>query len=174
MSMKDRLGYEVYPAMLTKELDKVRRQVNIQPHRFIPTKPSHIQVGAFYQIVGTIANTQPEAILRARKADATIKLPPQMVQVQSPIRYDPLGQGCFDAILWCDCGEWFKSTPMMWRTVVHLHQVNVPEHGLHDHHLERIGDEYTAGLKKLVEQNAKDDYGEMVGYRVNRYSGGTA
>ena len=118
-----------------------------------PVRADQIDVGALYRIVGTVQN-------KGGVTDATLIIPPQMVRVEGKAVFrDVFDVGYIPVTLWSDMGSMGKCC---FKTILPLDTVNVPPHGLHDRHLERIPDDIARAFGLLKEENRKDDYTEMV------------
>lgn len=112
------------------------------------TRVSQISVGSFYRIVGTDSSGLP--------------IPPQVVRIETPVHYrSVVAPGSCKVSLWADCGA--QGRLFQPGGILHMDQVNIPEHGLHDRHLEKVPDELSRAVGAMAEQNAEQDYAEMVG-----------
>jgi|TARA_R100001530_G_C4178574_1_gene118779 hypothetical protein len=102
------------------------------------TRESQLEVGAWYKIVGTTSSG--------------FELPPQAFLLEE--KYLPLttvgDRWVKGYMVWGSAGKMFHVEDHK----IQLHEVNVPEHGLHDIHLERVDDEIVRSL----------------GWKVKRYS----
>ena len=137
----------------------VREMTAILPRPVAITRPSQLEVGAFYQIVGSTFHPDAE---RSRLDDRTM-IPYQMVQVTGPPWQDHfLGDLQVPCRLWIDADTLGKH--YFPDHVLPLSDVNVPEHGLHDKHLERIPDEFVKAAGVLREANRQQSYAEIVGW----------
>lgn len=131
----------------------------------VVTREDQVIEGAFYVIRGTVKN--PDANRNPYLDDST-PLPPQLVQVTSGVLRDhEMGQPYVQVRMWIDLGEMGKHYYP--ETYLPLWDVNVPENGNNDHHLERVPDRLAEAFGVLDDQNRKADYGEMVGFRKERY-----
>ena len=98
------------------------------------TRESQLEIGAWYLIKGSTSSGFP--------------LPPQVFHLEQkhiPITAvaDRWVQGW---MLWGCAGQIFESPNHR----LQLHQVNVPEHGEHDIHLERVDDQQAAEISRNV------------------------
>ena len=144
----------------------------IQPQFFRVSRPDQIIPGEYYLLVGTTSNANmPPAYLKSRKMDTRIRMPPTLVRPLSRVYYTGLGVGQFRVWFYIIPGEW-KQKQMRegyaYTSIWSLDEINVPEHGAHDHHLVRVPNGYVACLTEIRNQNRKADYGEVVGYRVGK------
>lgn len=140
--------------------------MNITTQSFFVRSTDQIEVGAFYQIIGTITN--PDAKFRPW-LDDRLPLPPQFIQVSGPVVYAENEEPYIPCTLFVDVGEAKEHKPYMIKSALRLHEVNIPEHGVHDHHLVKVPDGLMAALGATRKTNKQNDYGEMVGYRLGRY-----
>lgn len=145
----------------------------VQPDFVHVTKPSHIIPGKYYLLMGTVSNLyMPESYRKSRKMDSTVRLPPTIVCPLSGVLYhSEFDIGHFRVWFMVVPGKWKQGQKKVGYEYVSdwdLSEINVPEHGRHDHHLVRIRNGLVAGMQMLKDQNRRDDYGEMVGYAVGK------
>ena len=93
------------------------------------TRESQLEVGAWYMIKGSTSSGLP--------------LPPQVINLPPFGSGDRWIQGW---MLWGCAGQVFESPNHR----IQLHQINIPEHGDHDIHLERVDDLQVANIKRGV------------------------
>ena len=127
--------------------------MNIRPVALIPTRPTHLEVGILYLLRGTVFNRPVE------KLDRELPIPPQLVRIEGKPVLDMVGVGHVPVTLYVDMGRMGKAH---FKTLLGLDQVNIPPHGMHNRHLERIPDDLAWAFGVLEEDNRKQDYREMV------------
>ena len=86
-------------------------------------RPSQLEVGAYYLIKGNDHRFLP--------------IPPQVFRLEQKVIYSLLGEGYVVGTLWWQMLNQAKMEPNHQLT---LYQINVPDRGLSDIHLERIPD----------------------------------
>jgi hypothetical protein len=110
------------------------------------TKAEHLVPGAVYRVVGT-SEGKP--------------IPPQAVRVETkPVFRSIVDPGHVEVTFFTNLGTQGTHT---YRGVMWLTEVNIPEHGKHDRHLERVSDEELGiAAKQMRAENRKQEYTEMV------------
>ena len=112
------------------------------------TRADQIILGKVYQVVGTDG--------------MGVSIPPQILQVDSPVIYrSVMDVGYFRASFWTDLGS-VQGKHFHPNMLVPLESVNIPEHGSHDRHLERIDDRLAEAHGLMKRENRKQDYTEMI------------
>lgn len=93
----------------------------------IPTvsvvRPSQLELGAYYLIKGT--------------DHALLPIPPQVFRLEGKVIHSLLGEGYVTGTLWW---RMWNTARMEQNHQLTLYQINVPDRGLSDIHLERIPD----------------------------------
>ena len=113
--------------------------------RVTVTRPEQLEPGACYRVRGTVDGCE---------------IPPQVVRVESAVEFvSALGVGHCVVTFFTDLGAMGKHTH---RAMLPLHEVNIPEHGQHDRHLERIPDELLGAAAAMEAENMDQDYTERV------------
>ncbi len=113
--------------------------------RVAVTRPEQLEPGACYRVRGTVDGCE---------------IPPQVVRVESAVEFvSVLGVGHCVVTFFTDLGAMGRHTH---RAMLPLHEVNIPEHGQHDRHLERIPDELLGAAAAMEAENMDQDYTERV------------
>ena len=111
------------------------------------TDEGQLEVGAVYRIVGT--------------CDGSLDVPTQLVRIESlPRKRSVVGISYVEVLFFANLGSLGKVSH---RNLMFLDTVNIPEHGMHDRHLERLPDHLAEAAGLLATEQRKQDYGEMVG-----------
>ena len=136
------------------------------PHIITPEKEvrvvraDQIEAGGVYRIVGTTLVPDEDKFGNIIEGSFSKKpIPPQVAIVTDEVTYySQQDIGHVKIYLYADAG--FQGS-QGFHTILGLDQVNVPEHGRHDIHLERVPEtkvqEWVALLKRM---NRKQDYTE--------------
>jgi hypothetical protein len=121
----------------------------VQVEAVVPKKAEDLIVGGFYWIRGTDSSGLP--------------MPPQMVRIRSGQvnRSNVMEAGWVFIEFWADMGT--QGRLYYEKEMLPLASVNIPEHGGHDRHLVRIGDELLFAVGLLRGANKAQDYAETVG-----------
>ncbi len=132
----------------------------VLPNPRVITRESQIEVGKFYTIRGKIVH--PDAEIHG--IDTMTILPYQLIQPTTEIfRTGTLDIGTFKCRRWTHYGEWGAEFEK--DVYIDLFDINIPEHGQHDIHLERASENFAEAFQQMCQDNMKQDYGEIVGYR---------
>ncbi len=111
------------------------------------TDEGQLEVGAVYRVVGT--------------CDGNLDVPTQLVRIESrPRQRSIVGVPYVEVLFFANLGSLGKVSH---RNLMFLDTVNIPEHGMHDRHLERLPDHLAEAAGLLATEQRKQDYGEMVG-----------
>lgn len=114
------------------------------------TSAGQIEVGGVYVIRGT--EVGPGGRRNA--------VPPQLVVSLTPVIYRSfVDVGYIRCELYADMGSIGR---VSWVTMLGMDQVNIPEHGDHDRHLERVPQGVARAFGMLRGDNRKQDYEEMI------------
>ena len=110
------------------------------------TKAEHLVPGAVYRVRGTAGGRD---------------IPPQAVRVESSPEFRSIvDPGHVWVTFFTDLGDQGRH---IHRGILFLGDVNIPEHGDHDRHLERISDkELQVAAKQMAAENMHQEYTEMV------------
>jgi len=102
----------------------------------------------------------PGAVYRIRGSEGGMDIPPQAVRVESMVKFRSiLDPGHVEVTWFSDLGDQGKHKQ---RGLLFLTEINIPEHGLHDRHLERIPyEELARAAEEMIAENRKQEYTEM-------------
>jgi len=109
------------------------------------TRPEHLVPGGVYRLFGS---------------EEGKNIPPQAIRVESSVKYRGiLDTGHVEVTWFTDLGVQGKHKH---RGLLFLSEVNIPEHGHHDRHLERVSSEELArAAQEMMGENRKQEYTEM-------------
>jgi hypothetical protein len=114
------------------------------------TRPEQIEVGGVYVLRGTVVGP----------GWRRNSIPAQLVVARTPVIYrSVVDVGYMRCILYVDMGGMGR---MVYETALGMDQVNIPEHGAHDHHLERVPQGLQRAFGILRGDNREQDYEEMI------------
>ena len=116
--------------------------------RISVTRADQIEQGRIYRVVGTDGSG--------------VDIPPQIIRVETPVIYRSLlDVGYIKASFWTDLGA-AQGKHFHPNMLVPLDAINVPEHGMHDRHLERVDDRLAEAMGLMKKANRVQDYSEMI------------
>ena len=142
--------------------------MNASAHIIVPEKEvrvvraDQIVAGGVYRVVGTTLVPDEDRYGNIIENSFSRKpMPPQIVIAQGPVQhFSSHDIGHVPVFLYADAG--FQGTHGF-HTILGLDQVNIPEHGNHDIHLERVPDttvqEWVVLLKRM---NRESNYTEEI------------
>lgn len=150
--------------------------MNVQApeHQTSVMRVSQIVVGAYYMIVGTdLVPDKDKAGNFKKDAEGHLvftrkPVPPQGVRILTAPHHGQFSVSC-KVEFFCDQG-FLEGGVLNYVTHLDLSDVNIPEHGSHDRHLERIPDATVAvAKKKMKAMNQKQNYLEQQADRQTHY-----
>jgi len=132
--------------------------IRTDDNRVSITRYDQVKAGEVYVIRGTSVMPEEDGaggfVLRRKD------MPPQLVVCHTPVIFRSVTDvGYCNVTLYVDMGSMGK---VSFDTVLGMDQVNIPEMGVHDHHLERVPRGLAKAFGVLEEDNKSLDYKEMI------------
>ena len=121
-------------------------------------RADQIRAGQVYVIRGT--EMMPESDGNGGWQMRRKALPPQFVLARTDVVFRSATDiGHIRCVLVSDLGG---MGTVFFETMLGMDEVNIPEHGMHDHHLERVPAGMARAYGLMREDNRKQDYEEMI------------